>query len=277
MDEPGRLRAGSATSWGAILAGALVAISVSLILVVLGAGLGFAAVSPWPNAGASATGFTVAGTIWLIVTQWLSAAVGGYLVGRLRQRWLAMHTHEVFFRDTAHGLVTWSLATLVVATVFAGSAASLLQGGAQATGGVVRGAMASANAAAPDPYDLDKLFRNPAPSGSESSPRLSDAKMEVTHIAASAVTSGAVSAEDRAYLANLVAGTTGAAQEDAQKRVDDFIQSVQAAAAKAKAAADAARKAALSLALYTTLALLIGAFIASVAAAIGGHLRDEHL
>jgi hypothetical protein len=41
----------------------------------------------------------------------------GYLAGRLRHRWLATHTHEVFFRDTAHGLVTWGVATLFVAAV----------------------------------------------------------------------------------------------------------------------------------------------------------------
>ena len=37
----------SAASWGAIIAGALVAASVTLILLALGAGLGFASVSPW--------------------------------------------------------------------------------------------------------------------------------------------------------------------------------------------------------------------------------------
>src|SRR5580698_5038792 len=117
LDEPTRLRADSAASWGAILAGAVAAVSLSLVLVTLGTGLGFAAVSPWSEHGLSARGFTVASTIWLIVTQWLSAAAGGYVAGRLRRRWLATHTHEVFFRDTAHGLITWAVATLCVAAI----------------------------------------------------------------------------------------------------------------------------------------------------------------
>src|ERR1700688_2397158 len=117
LDETARLRATPAASWGAILAGAVVAVSLSLILVTLGAGLGCASISPWSDRGLSAGAFTVASTIWLIVTQWLSAATGGYIAGRLRHRWLATHRHEVFFRDTAHGLVTWSVATLIVAAI----------------------------------------------------------------------------------------------------------------------------------------------------------------
>jgi hypothetical protein len=301
LDEPGRLRAGSAASWGAIFAGAVVAISVSLILMTLGAGLGFASVSPWHGHGASASGFAAAGTIWLIVTQWLSAGVGGYLAGRLRQRWLATHTHEVFFRDTAHGLVTWSLATLVVAAVLVGSAASVIEGGARSVGGMVGAGAHGAGMMGGNPhdrnmrpegnmgpeggegagpggaYDLDKLFRNATPSNGGTEPRGNDGKMEAAHVAANAAATGNVSAEDRTYLASLVAAKTGVTPDEAQKRVDAFIQSTQDAANKAKAAADEARKAAATEALYMALALLIGAFIASVAAVIGGRLRDEHL
>ena len=300
LDDAARLRANPAASWGAILAGAAVAVSLSLILLTLGAGLGFASISPWSDHGLSAGAFTVASTIWLIVTQWLSAAMGGYIAGRLRHRWLATHTHEVFFRDTAHGLVTWAVATLFVAAVLAGSMTSLLGGGARAVGGLAaaggkdaasmgrlemsgaRGLMGPDPAAGPSgAYNLDKLFRSNS-SGNFSDlngqgPRASDARGEVMHIAANAAMSGAVSDEDRAYLANLVATKTGLSTDEAQKRVDAFIQTVKDASVQAKTAADEARKSAATAALYTALALLIGAFIASVSAAIGGRLRDEHL
>jgi hypothetical protein len=65
-------------------------------------------------------------------------------------------------------------------------------------------------------------------------------------------------------------------QTKAQKRVDAYLQSLKEAADRAKAAADEARKTAAKASLYTALALLIGAFIASVSAALGGRLRDEH-
>ena len=296
VDDAARLRAGPAASWGAILAGAAVAVSVALILLTLGAGLGFASISPWPDRGISAGSLTVAGAIWLIVTQWLSAAMGGYIAGRLRQRWLATHTHEVFFRDTAHGLVTWAVATLIMAAGVAGSVASLVGSGAHAVGGLAAaggqtvatmgapgmpsqaGTFDSVAAVGPEGvYDLDKLFRSGAPTGGEPQSRGNDSRIEARHIAASAVGSGTISDEDRTYLANVVASKTGITTDEAQKRVDAFLQSVNNATAKSKTAADEARKAAAAAALYTALSLLVGAFISSVAAAVGGRLRDEHM
>ncbi len=300
LDDSMRSRAAPAASWGAIFAGATVTASLSLILIALGTGLGFASISPWPGRGVSAAGFTVVGAIWLIVTQWLSAAAGGYVAGRLRHRWLATHTHEVFFRDTAHGLVTWCVATLVFAAVLAGSVASLTGLGVRAAGEGLRaageftleGASAARGADGGGPrglYDIDKLFRNPATAGSQpgQSPPASaqdagvggganDARMQVMHIASNVVTGGSVSAEDRAYLTSLVAAKTGVSTEDAQKRVDIYLQTMKEETLKATAAADQARKAAASAAIYTALSMLMGAFIASVAAALGGRLRDEH-
>ena len=107
----------SAVSWSAIVAGAVTAIALTLVLVTLGSAFGLAAISPWPGAGARATTFTIGAGLWLIVTQWLSSAVGGYLAGRMRTRWTGLHTDEVFFRDTAHGLITWAFATVVIAVV----------------------------------------------------------------------------------------------------------------------------------------------------------------
>jgi hypothetical protein len=72
-----------------------------------------------------------------------------------------------------------------------------------------------------------------------------------------------------------VAARTGLSQPDAEKRVSDVIDQAKAAEAKARDAADAARKAGAYLALFTALAMLIGAFIASVAGALGGAHRDE--
>jgi hypothetical protein len=96
------------------------------------------------------------------------------------------------------------------------------------------------------------------------------------HIAADAAMSGTVSDEDRKYLSTLVANKAGISQDEAQKRVDTYVQSLKDQADKAKAAADEARKAAAKASLYTALALLIGAFIASISAPLGGRLRDEH-
>ena len=261
----------SAASWGAIVAGACVAASVSLFLLCLGAGLGFASVSPWPGHGVSTMTFAMTTAIWLIVMQWVSAALGGYVAGRLRTRWIGTHTHEVFFRDTAHGLVTWALATLVVASVLASSVASLIGGGVHAAG-TVAGAGVDSMAASGISYNIDRLFR----ASGDSSGGVSDYRSEATHIVANVLTTGSLSPADRTYLATLIAQKTGVSREEAQNRVDDAAAGALDVQAKAKEAADTARKTAAEASIFTALAMLIGAFIASVSAALGGRLRDEH-
>lgn len=176
--EPGS--SASAVAWPAVWAGAVVAIAVTLILLTLGSGFGLAALSPWPGVGPKPTSFAIGTGIWIIVTQWISALFGGYIAGRTRTRWNFLHSDEVFFRDTAHGLLTWALATIAMTAV----------------------AALTASLAADVPVSTD---------------------VEVT-----------------------------------------------------RAAADAARKVAATYAIFGAVSLIIGAFIACVSAAYGGHLRDEH-
>jgi hypothetical protein len=270
-------QAQSATSWPAIIAGAFVAASVSLVLLAVGSGLGFASISPWPNRGVSATTFTVSTAIWLIVTQWVSAGMGGYVAGRLRIRWVGTHTHEVFFRDTAHGLVTWALAVVLTAAAAITSFDSLIGSGLHAVSEspatmAERALSASSSPAAA--YRLDVLFRTTSPAPSTSG--TGDPRLEAGHILADALVAGGVPDTDRSYLADLVAARTGISQAEAQKRVNDFVAGAMEAEMKARASADAARKALMQASIYTALSLLVGAFIASVSAALGGRQRDAH-
>ena len=108
-------RTSSGVSWGAILAGAAAIAALSLILLVLGVGLGFSTISPWPNSGIGAATLGASAIAWLVLTQIVAAGLGGYLAGRLRIKWATVHTDEVYFRDTAHGFLAWAIAALVVA------------------------------------------------------------------------------------------------------------------------------------------------------------------
>jgi hypothetical protein len=273
-DAPSR----SAASWSAIFAGALVAIAVSVVLFALGSGLGFAAVSPWRSEGVSATTFAITTAIWFIVVQWLSSAVGGYIAGRLRTRWIGTHAHEVFFRDTAHGFVTWALATVLVAALVVVSVTATVGGGIRAASTVAAGAaQADTGSATPSyAYGMDKLFR-PADPATASAPAGVDPRTEVAHVVAQAVTTdGTVQEADRMYLAGLVAARTGVSADEAQRRVSDFITTANQAKDQVKAAADSARKVAAKTAIFAALAMAIGAFIACLSAVIGGRLRDEH-
>jgi hypothetical protein len=268
-------QAKAAVSWPAIVAGAFVAAGVSVILLALGSGLGFASISPWANHGVSATAFTITAAIWLLVTQWISAGLGGYIAGRLRSRWEGTHVHEVFFRDTAHGLITWAVATVLIAASVTSSVASFVGGGVRSVADAgAQGAVSAALSPNAD-YSLDKLFRSTA--SAESSRGGGNYKVEAAHIIANAISTGTMPDADRTYLAELVAERTGVSQAEAQRRVDDFVAAALEAQAKVKAEADRARKAAADASIYLALSLLVGAFIASVAAALGGRLRDEHL
>ena len=264
----------SAASWSAIIAGAFVAAGVSLVLFALGSGLGFAAISPWHDRGLSPASFAISTAIWLIVMQWLSSAFGGYIAGRLRTRWIGTNPHEVFFRDTAHGLITWAVATVLVASLVISAAGGGIRAAASAGAG---GVHAAAVSAAPSYVSgLDRLFRasDPTSAGAQSG---ADARLEVEHAIAQAMTAnGSISDADRAYLAGVIAAKTGVSVDEAQKRLNDFISTANEAKTKLEATADAARKTAAKAAIFTALAMTIGAFIASLSAALGGRLRDEH-
>jgi hypothetical protein len=247
----------SAVSWAAILAGGVAAAALSLLLLALGAGLGFSVVSPWPSSGVSATTFSWATGAYLVVVAMLSSSIGGYLAGRLRTKWVGTNTHEVYFRDTAHGFLAWAFATVLSMAVLASAATSIIGGAATAAG------------AAADPIGgyVDTLLRSD-PAAPRNAADMAAARGELLRLLTPAFRTGAdVPQTDRAYVSQVVAARTGLSQADAQARVNQVV-------VQAKTAADDARRAARNLALWLTISMLLGAFSASLAATEGGGLRD---
>ena len=250
----------SGVSWAAVIAGAMVAAALSLILLALGAGLGLSSISPWSNVGAAASTVGKAAIVWLIVVQIIASAMGGYLAGRLRTKWVNVHTDEVYFRDTAHGFLVWAVA-LVIAAAFLASAATSMVGGAASA----MSSQADSRNLDPNSYFIDTLFRSDHPV-----PDRNDApvRAEVGLIFANALKRGELPARDKTYLIDLVAAETGLSQTDAEKRVSEvFTESQQAA--------DTTRKGVAHSLYWLFLALLIGAFCASYSATIGGRQRDH--
>ena len=288
----------SAVSWGAIFAGATVAAAASLVLVSLGTGLGMAAISPWASRGVRASTFGLSSIVWVVVTQLWASALGGYLAGRLRTRWAAVHSDEVYFRDTAHGLLSWALATLVTAALLLTAAASVVGAATQASATLASTAAVAGTTAAnagrgatdgtgPMAYLVDSLFRkDPAMStpatvtdiGSADAARLPLPLPEVTRIFVNASGAASLPAQDARYLGQLVSQRTGLQQTDAERRVNDSYAALQASIRNGKAAAaeaaDRARKAGVQASLWLFIALLSGAFAASYTATLGGRVRD---
>ena len=278
-------------SWAAVFAGAAGAAALSYALVILGFGLGLSSVSPWAAAGASATTIGIATILWLTLTQIAASSLGGYVAGRLRVKWPTVHTDEVYFRDTAHGFLSWAVASLLVAAFLANTIAGIIGGGAKiaatTAGAAVAGAGAIATKAADDlgaqGYFVDSLLRAPPVATTDApspTPATNDAQMrdEVGRIFATSIATGDLSAADRTYLGQVVARRAGVDPVQGEQRVNDvyaqFKQSVDNAKTKAKEAADTARKASAGIAVWLFISLLCGAFFASLSATIGGRHRD---
>ena len=268
----------SGVAWPAIIGGAFASVALAVLLFTLGSGLGLASVSPWANTGATVTTVTVMTGIWLIVMHWLASGLGGYLTGRLRTKWVGLHTHEVFFRDTANGFLSWAVASVAGAVIVVTTAAFFVSGTAAVAtgvaGGAAKGAIQSASPVnGPSAYLLDRLFRTDRPNAAGAD---TDAKAQTGQILLNGLATGDVPAPDKAYLAQLVSARTGVAPDESAKRVDQIIADVKAAKVKVQQAADGARKAGAALTIFTGLAMLIGAFIACAAAALGGQQRDVY-
>jgi hypothetical protein len=259
----------SGVSWPAIAGGAVAAAALTLLLVAFGAGLGLSSISPWAGSGVSVTTFKIGAGIYLCVVAVMASSVGGYLAARLRTRWTGLHTNEAFFRDTAHGLLAWAFATVLSASVLGAATSHILGGAAQGAG------VAAAQTAQSNPAEIyvDRLFRVDAAAqpGAGTPPTAGNpdaARAETLRLWSSSFRdTGDLRADDRTYVARLVATRTGVSQAEAERRVNEVVTD-------AKAAADRARKAAAQLSLWLAASMLLGAFAASLAAVEGGQLRD---
>ena len=236
-------------SWGAIIAGAVVALTIGLMLNTLGVAVGATAVD----------------------------AVGGYAAGRLSGT--ADNTDAVL-----HGLGVWAIAFLVSAVLLGNAvtgAASTLSGAASGlVGGAARGAGSAASAVAgqADPQALADRART-ALSGPSDPGRMTREQRGavITSLLGRRVASGSLPDADRQRLNVLVAAEAGIPQQEAAQRVQAYEAEAQRttreAEERARRAADAAATGAATAAFMAFATLLLGA----VAAAFGARAGARHL
>src|ERR1700758_2530520 len=100
--------------WTPVVAGAFVASAISLILIAFGTAIGFSAVSSSPSWRDASAALAFASGLYLLLTAIVSFGVGGYVAGRLRERWHpGAHSDIVEFRDGVHGVLAWALAVVI--------------------------------------------------------------------------------------------------------------------------------------------------------------------
>lgn len=297
----------SAVSWGAIFAGATAAAALSLILLILGVGLGLSSVSPWSFEGVSKETFGWSSIIWLTFTALAASGLGGYLAGRLRTKWTQIHGDETYFRDTAHGFVSWAVATLLTAGLLTSAIGGVLGAGAKVAGaaagaaastaGVAAAGAGSTAAAAPEGdlnYWVDSLFRSttsagptdPAapPPGAPMDPNAAppprpmpgngpmgdrrEVRAEVNRIIVNSLQGDGLDPADTQYLAQLIARETGMSPAEAQARVTDVQTRMRAALEKARNTAKQAADDARKATAYAALWLFITLLIGAFFASL---------
>jgi hypothetical protein len=279
----------SFVEWGAVLAGAVLAAAISFVLLTFGTAIGLSATSPWPNSGASAKVIASIAVFWAMAQQIGAFMAGGYVAGRMRSRWHEAG-HEVEFRDGLHGGLVWAVGVVIGGALFLSTAGSVAKTGAEVAGGAAATAGASTN----DPMDavLDTMLRpmtvgQAAPSSPASGPAASapatpatprartastgdDTRPEMSRILASSVANRSLTAENRAYLVQLVSQRAGISQQEAERRVDQAFTA-------AREAADRARRSAVLTGFVAAASLVFSLGAAWWAALRGGHHRDNSI
>ncbi|OBS53898.1 MULTISPECIES: hypothetical protein [Methylosinus] len=254
-------------SWGAVLAGAVLALVVQLLLNLLGFGLGVATLDPGTGDNPSAGAFSVAAGIWYLVAGIIAAYAGGSIAGRLSGG-------PVGSASALHGLISWAVTTLVVffllTTAVGAIIGGVFSGVGSAVGGMGRSAAAAAQMAAPgaDPFGAIERQLREASGGGADSAALRDATVAAVRAALTGDEAQAQEARERAAQALARAQNVSAAE--AQRRIaqyeQQYRQTVDQAKQQAVQAAQTTAKVVSRGSLFGFFALLLGA----IAAWIGG-------
>ncbi len=296
--------------WGAIFAGAVVAIVVQLVLSLLGTGIGMSTLDPLQHSSPDASTFGIVAGLWWVLTSILSLFAGGWVAGHLAG---APDKEDAML----HGLVTWGLTAIATVYLLSSIVGSIVSGGASvvstaatAAGSAVAAAAGpAANAAKQQLQEsgisVDSLMaqakqlleqtgksalqpqsiQNQADSAAnkltatENTQSPDDLQATVQRIISQG--KDTVDQADREALVNVVMARTSLSRPEAEARVNNWVQGYEKARAtfqqkkaeakqKAREVADAAAKYSAQAALAAVLALVLGALAAGFGGSLAG-------
>jgi hypothetical protein len=270
--QPPRGRA----SWGAVIAGAVMALVVLVVLQVLMLWLGLAAIDP---VGAEPfDGIGMAAAIGYLVTSAIALFIGGLVTGRLANR---VAGTDVFI----HGLLTWGVVTLVSLWLALSATGALIAGTLGVVGQVTGALGTGAAAVAPTVFEemegvieeqralLEDVQDEMEPLWTDRAAR-SEFRTVVTRVLRDP--GPTVSEADRQELIDVVATNTELSEAEAAERVDDWIARYEAAQERLAQAERDIRQAGESLAdalsqaaMWAFIGLIVGALITWLGARLG--------
>lgn len=252
--------------WAAILAGTVLAMALSFVLLTFGSGIGLSVVSFEPREGASLFWLAVVIGLWFIWVAITSFGAGGYLAGRLRRPAPGASTDEMEVRDGAHGLLVWATGAVVGAVLAASGVSGVMGAAGKATGTVAQVAAEAVGG------DLDVLGDRLMRGATGGDPALQG---EAVALIRRGLADGEFSAQDRDYLAALVAERTGQPQDQAAATVDSAFAEAKQAYDTAVERAEQARVGTAIATFVIASTLLVSGAAAYMAAVAGGDHRDR--
>jgi hypothetical protein len=267
--------------WGSIIGGIVLASALSVVMLAFGSAIGLSFSAASVSAKGFAIGAGIGAALWFIWVQVSSFMAGAYLTGRLRKTRHDSTEHEVEVRDGSHGLLVWAGGVLIGSYIALSGLSSVVNsvGSIAQTATMSASTMANSSAGGTMQYYTYVLLRSPATGGATSV--RTDRTMissEINTILAKAAlpsSTSAPNAEDKAYLAQLVAQQTGVTADVANTRVNEAYASIESTKAEVIKAADTARRVGIIAAFLLAASMLVSAAAAYWAATVGGNHRDE--
>lgn len=257
--------------WPAIVAGAMLSTSISVLFMAFGSTIGLTMASPYRGEGSSGSMFIAAiglWTLWVVVS---SMMAGGYLAGRMRRRIAAVNDHEVEVRDGIHGLVVWALGTLVATYLAASAASGVAKAGVEiAKAGVEDASVSAAKDSVIEGYYTERLTADRLLRSTQTA-----TAQDVSRLLVSNASTDSLRDDDQQFLAEVVVARTGMSMEDAEARVVQAVAETRELARKARQAAEMTRKVGVLIGFLTAASLVAGAAGAWWAATRGGCHRDQ--
>lgn len=252
-------------SWGAVFAGAVVAVAVQLMLSVLGIGVGASTINA-QNSASPVAGLGLGAGIWFLISALISVYIGGWVAGKLA----GVPTRS---DGALHGLITWALATLALFYLLTtsvgavlGSTASFLSGAAgvvsetaNSSGSTLMNAVSDVTGATP------QQIRNQA-GDLVNDPHFKTFVSDVLH-------NGQVSPTDRQNLVTLVSQHQNISEAQADAEVSDWQQQLQqtsqSAKNKTKSAINAAASGAAKAGIWSFVMLILALICGCVGGGVG--------
>ncbi|WP_206455627.1 hypothetical protein [Aurantimonas marina] len=270
-------------SWGAIIAGALLALAIQFMLGLLGLGIGLATIDPQGAESFDPNSFASVGGLWTIAVVLIGLFVGAYAAGRLSGSLTRIDA-------ILHGVVTWATSTLFVVFLLTTGASAVVGAAFGVIGGSIQGLSAAAATVAPETTstlrrDAEEALRRgggasrpPADSADEADvPVIGETQPVPVEQDSAATSIGTVLAglgeqatpQQRQAASQAIARQAGISQQEAQQRLQQLQQAYDSAKREARVAADAAARAVTAASFAAFVALALGLTVGALGGLVG--------